>query len=102
MKAGSLRPDDELGALRESASSPSSGEVCLEVCSEHCFSLPSSVFYHSHKEAQRHVHQIQISLPAPQIIPSLGYSQNHLAVAGGYEVEALGKAAHPPATARWF
>ena len=45
MKAGSLR-DDELGALRESASSPSSGEVCLEVCSEHCFSLPSSVFYH--------------------------------------------------------
>src|SRR6185369_1840398 len=46
MKAGSLRPDDDLGALRESASSPSSGEVCLEVCSEHCFSLPSSVFYH--------------------------------------------------------
>jgi hypothetical protein len=53
MKAGSLRPDDKLGALRESASSPSSGEVCLEVCSEHCFSLPSSVFYHSHKEAQK-------------------------------------------------
>ena len=24
--------DDELGALRESASSPFSGEVCLEVC----------------------------------------------------------------------
>jgi hypothetical protein len=23
--------------LRESASSPSSGEVCLEVCSWHCF-----------------------------------------------------------------
>ena len=34
MKAGSL-PDDELGALRESVSSPSSGEVCLEVCPEH-------------------------------------------------------------------
>lgn len=33
MKAGSLLSDDELGALRESASSPSSGEVCLEVCS---------------------------------------------------------------------
>jgi len=35
---------------------------------------------------------------------SLGHSQNHLAVAGGYEVEALGfkKAAHPPATARWY
>jgi len=31
MKAGSLL-DDELGALRESVSSPSSGEVCLEVC----------------------------------------------------------------------
>ena len=38
--------DDELGALRESAGSPSSGEVCLEVCSRLCFSLPSSVFYH--------------------------------------------------------
>jgi hypothetical protein len=43
MKAGSLR-DDQLGALRESVSSPSSGEVCLEVCSTQCFSLPSSVF----------------------------------------------------------
>ena len=30
MKAGSLL-DDELGALRESVSSPSSGEVCLDV-----------------------------------------------------------------------
>ena len=45
--------DDELGALRESASSPSSGEVCLEVCSRLCFSLPSSVFYHSYKKAQK-------------------------------------------------
>ena len=27
----------------ESASSPSQGEVCLEVCSTQCFSLPSSV-----------------------------------------------------------
>jgi len=44
MKAGSLLSDDELGALRESASSPSSGEVCLEVCSMQCFSLPSSIF----------------------------------------------------------
>jgi len=34
----------------------------------------------------------------------LGHSQNHLAVAGGYVVDALvyKKAAHPPATARWF
>ena len=39
----------------------------------------------------------------------LGYSQNHLAVAGGYVVDALDfvnvsemPAAHPPATARWF
>src|SRR4029079_17004549 len=34
----------------------------------------------------------------------LGYSQNHLAVAGGYEVKIvqIEKAAHPPATARWF
>jgi len=44
MKAGSLLSDDELGALRESASSPSSGEVCLEVCSMQCLSLPSSIF----------------------------------------------------------
>jgi len=36
--------DDGLGALRESARSPSSGEVCLEVCSRQCFSLPSSIF----------------------------------------------------------
>ena len=43
MKAGSLQ-DDELGALRESVSSPSAGEVCLEVCSQACSSLPSSVF----------------------------------------------------------
>jgi hypothetical protein len=28
--------DDELGALRESASSPSLGEVCLEVYSRLC------------------------------------------------------------------
>jgi len=28
---------NELGALRESASSPSSGEVCLEVCSAALF-----------------------------------------------------------------
>ena len=42
MKAGSLRSVDELGALRESASSPAQGEVCLEVCSGQCFSLPSS------------------------------------------------------------
>jgi len=28
--------DDDLGPLRESARSPSSGEVCLEVCSRHC------------------------------------------------------------------
>ena len=36
MKAGSLQPDDVLGPLRESMRSPSSGEVCLEVCSWHC------------------------------------------------------------------
>src|ERR1044072_3622978 len=44
MKAGSLHSDDELGALRESASSPSSGEVCLEVYSEH-FSLCLHLFF---------------------------------------------------------
>jgi len=34
MKAGSLQPDDDTWAtLRESRASPSSGEVCLEVCS---------------------------------------------------------------------
>src|SRR6185369_15750742 len=32
----SLQPDDDLGALRESERSPSSGEVCLEVCSRQC------------------------------------------------------------------
>ena len=39
----------------------------------------------------------------------LGHSQNHLAVAGGYVVDAFDfvnlsemPAAHPPATARWF
>jgi len=39
----------------------------------------------------------------------VGHSQNHLAVAGGYVVDALDivnvsemPAAHPPATARWF
>ena len=38
-----------------------------------------------------------------------GHSQNHLAVAGGYVVDALDfvnvsemPAAHPPAIARWF
>ena len=34
----------------------------------------------------------------------LGQGQYHLAVAGGYAVDALGsnKASHPPATARWY
>ena len=49
--------DDDLGPLRESARSPSLGEVCLEVCWHHTrdaragtplfaalFSLPSSIF----------------------------------------------------------
>ena len=52
MKAGSLRPDDELGALRESASSPSSGEVCLEVCSRLvslCLHLFFITYIHKHK-----------------------------------------------------
>ena len=30
--------------MRASSRSPSSGEVCLEVCSMQCLSLPSSVF----------------------------------------------------------
>src|SRR5258705_503459 len=34
MKAGSL-PDDDAVALRECRASPSSGEVCLEVCSRY-------------------------------------------------------------------
>ena len=34
MKAGSL-PDDDAVALRECQASPSSGEVCLEVCSRY-------------------------------------------------------------------
>ena len=41
--------------------------------------------------------------------PWLGHSQNHLAVAGGYVVDALDfvnvsemPATYPPATARWF
>jgi hypothetical protein len=37
-----------------------------------------------------------------QIRSAVGPGQNHLAVPGGYVVDALGKAAHPPATARWF
>ena len=43
MKAGSL-PDDDAVALRACRASPSSGEVCLEVCFAVRFSLPSSVF----------------------------------------------------------
>src|ERR1044072_4411325 len=39
-----------------------------------------------------------INLLLPYIMLLLGHSQNHLAVAGGYVVDALGhKAAHPPA-----
>ena len=46
---------DELGALRESASSPSSGEVCLEVCSRlvslclHLFFITAAKKHKRHK-----------------------------------------------------
>src|SRR5689334_8789532 len=50
MKAGSLHRDDDLGPLRESARSASSGEVCLEVCSRHC-SLCLHLFFSMNKRS---------------------------------------------------
>ena len=60
MKAGSL-PDDDAVALRECRASPSSGEVCLEVCSRYvslCLHLFFSITNFSQArvaEQQRHL-----------------------------------------------
>jgi len=53
MKAGSLL-DDELGALRESVSSPSSGEVCLDVCLSTVF-LSAFIHFLSRIDLNMHV-----------------------------------------------